>query len=152
MEYFQRDSMRPGFCTNGYTVIRLNINTCVRDYTTLCEFQAFTMISSPALHSWLLRASQILYDPIKATLPRAPFSFLVLRIPTWLQMNSRLAAFLNNDRVGCYSLWGGDSGWEGGFRIFKCPFIPPASGFSAIGSSYACRYPTASPGPALYKF
>ena len=52
----------------------------------------------------LLRASQILYDPIKATLPRAPFSFLMLRIPTWLQMNSRLAAFLNNDRVGCYSL------------------------------------------------
>ena len=57
------------------------------------RFQAFTLISSPALHSWLFRANQIRYDPIKAILPNAPFNFFKPLIPMWLQIDSRFTAF-----------------------------------------------------------
>ena len=42
-------------------------------------------MSSPELHSWLFRANQIRYNPIKAILPSALFNFFKPLIPMWLQ-------------------------------------------------------------------
>ena len=73
-------------------VTQIQINT-TKGRQKSCN-QALTFINSPPLHSWLFLANHILYEPINAILPRAPFSFWIALIHTWLKMYSRVEAFL----------------------------------------------------------
>ena len=53
-----------------------------------------TEMSSPPLHSGLLRARKIRYEPRRAIRDRVPLSFCWALMPTRLQMVSRMRAFL----------------------------------------------------------
>ena len=94
MDFFQSDLWCPGFLHNEKLIHGQSLQIHTRMGNHVIRFELLSIISSPPLKPLLFKANHILQEPIRAILPKAPFSFFIDPIHTWLQIYSRFAAFL----------------------------------------------------------